>query len=367
MKTVAVVTGSRAEYGLLRTVMRAIAEHPALALRVLVTGAHRLGAEPTSREVAAEFEVAAEIEMQRAGDSGRLADAVALGRGVAGFAAWLGENPVDVVVVLGDRIEAFAAVAAATVGGVRVAHLHGGDRAEGIADESIRHAITKLAHLHLAATEASARRIEAMGEVPSRIHVVGSPAVDELEAFPALADDAWEALGRPQIVVLHHALGRAPACERSVAERLLAACVGAGRVLALGPNHDPGREGIVEAIAAAGVPWREHLPRREFVGLLRRASVLVGNSSAGLIEAAVLGVPCVNIGPRQAGRERPDNVADVTEVDNSKLEAALSDALARGRRSLAHPYGDGRAGRRVAGILAGLDPAACPLTKHNRY
>ena len=129
MTAALVVTGSRAEYGLLRPVMRAIRERPDMSLRVLVTGAHLLGRVPTALEVTAEFEDNGTVEMQRPGEQGRLAEAAALGRGVAGVAEWLAGNPADVVVVLGDRIEAFAAAAAAAVGGVRVAHLHGGDRA----------------------------------------------------------------------------------------------------------------------------------------------------------------------------------------------------------------------------------------------
>jgi UDP-hydrolysing UDP-N-acetyl-D-glucosamine 2-epimerase len=364
---VAVATGSRAEYGLLRPVMRAIAAHPACELRVVVSGSHLLGARPTVAEVERDFEIAGRVEMQRAGERGRLADAEALGRGVAGFAAWLRDHTVDFVVVLGDRIEALAAAAAAAVGGVRVAHLHGGDRAEGIADEGMRHAITKLAHLHLPATEGSARRIEAMGEEPSRIHIVGSPAIDELGSFPPLAESTWQDMGRPEIVVLHHPLGRGPQRERSVAEGILAASRTAGRVIVLGPNHDPGRDAIVEAVEASGLPFREHVPRGEFVGLLRRASALVGNSSAGLVEAAALGLSSVNVGPRQGGRERPDNVADVDEDDNPGLVSAVSAAIARGHRPVAHPFGDGSTGTRVAAILADLDPAHCLLVKRNRY
>ncbi|MEE9128733.1 MAG: UDP-N-acetylglucosamine 2-epimerase, partial [Phycisphaerales bacterium] len=145
-RTIAVVTGSRADYGLLRPVMRAIHDHADLQLRVIVTGVHLLPPAHTANEVARDFTIANTIAMQRPGECSRLEDAEALGRGVTGFAQRLSRHPVDVVLVLGDRIEALAAAAAASVGGIRVAHLHGGDRAEGIADEAIRHAITKLAH-----------------------------------------------------------------------------------------------------------------------------------------------------------------------------------------------------------------------------
>ncbi len=366
-RQVAVVTGSRAEYGLLRPVMRAIERHNGLELRVVVVGAHLLGPRRTADEVATEFDVAVEIPMQRAEALGRWADAAALGRGVTGITEWLAANEVDFVVVLGDRIEAFAAAAAAAVGGVRVVHMHGGDRAEGIADEALRHAITRLAHLHLPATPCSARRIEAMGEDARRIHVVGSPALDDLAEFPQLSDDAFASLGRPEIVILLHPLGRAPEQEQAEASRLAAACGAVGRVLWLYPNHDPGREGIVAAIESSDLEHRTHLPRREFVGLLRRARLLAGNSSAGLIEAAALGLATVNVGSRQGGREMPDNVIDLGEPRENSLAQALSDGLGRSRVEPRHPYGDGHAGQRVATILATLDPAECPLAKRNGY
>ncbi len=371
-RRIAVVTGSRAEFGLLSPVMRAIDDHPDLLLRVVVAGAHLLPPELTVREVAAAFDVAARIPMQEPGETSRGRDAEALGRGISGFAAWLGEHPVEVVVVLGDRIEAFAAAAAASVAGVRVAHLHGGDRAPGIADEAIRHAITGLAHIHLPATEQSAGRIVAMGERPARVHVVGSPAIDGLTRIAPLSDEAFHALGAPEIVVLQHPLGRSPDREQAVASCVLEACGRAGRVLAIHPNHDPGREGIMAAIRSVALGECSHLPRREFIGLLRRARILVGNSSAGLIECAALGVTAINVGPRQEGRERPDNVLDVPEPvhgDGVVVTEAIATGLSRagGPAPAAHPFGGGDAGRRTAAILATLDTGLHGLSKKSTF
>jgi UDP-hydrolysing UDP-N-acetyl-D-glucosamine 2-epimerase len=364
---VAVVTGTRAEFGLLGGVMRAVAAHPGLALRVAVTGTHLLGDEPTRREVEADFAVDAVVPMQTPGPAGRHADAAALGRGITGLAAWLDAASPDVVVVLGDRIEAFAAAAAASVAGIRVAHLHGGDRAEGIADEALRHAITKLAHLHLPATACAADRIVAMGEPAERIRVVGSPAVDGLDGMPPLDADGYDALGRPRIVVLLHPVGRDDGAERRAAEAVLAGCRPHGPVLALDPNHDAGRDGIVAALAAGDAARCAHLPRAAFIGLLRRADLLVGNSSAGLIECAALGRRCVNVGRRQAGRERADNVVDADEESARAVGEAVAGALAAPPPSGAHPFGDGRAGVRTAAALAGFDPDEVPLIKRNTY
>ena len=211
-----------------------------------------------------------------------------------------------------------------------------------------------------------------MGELPARVHVVGSPAVDGLTRMVPLSDEAYDALGAPEIIVLQHPLGRPPAAEQAVAACVLEACRRAGRVLAIHPNHDPGREGIMAAIRAAGLGECSHLPRPDFVGLLRRARLLVGNSSAGLIECAALGVASVNVGPRQAGRERPDNVLDVPEPspdDGSIVAQAIAAGLSRsgGTAPAGHPYGGGDAGRRTAAILATLDTEIHCLAKKSTF
>jgi UDP-hydrolysing UDP-N-acetyl-D-glucosamine 2-epimerase len=365
-RRICVITGTRAEYGLLRGVMRAIADHDDLDLDVVVTGTHLLPPACTIDEVRADFEVATVIEMQRPDESGRSADAAALGRGVSGCAAHFALDRPDVVLVLGDRIEALAAASAAAVAGIRVAHMHGGDRAEGIADEGMRHAITKLAHVHLPATDASGARIVALGEDAERVHVVGSPAIDEVVATPPLDDAAYERLGAPEIVFLLHPTGDDASVEAARAATLLTVCGDRGRVLALDPNHDAGRAGIVEAIESSGVGHRAHLPRSTFLGLLKRARMIVGNSSAGLIEAAAVPIRCVNVGRRQGGRERPGHVIDCHGWEPAALEAAL-DRCPAGRPPVEHPYGDGSTARRTADVLARFDPRTHPLTKRNTF
>jgi UDP-hydrolysing UDP-N-acetyl-D-glucosamine 2-epimerase len=266
-------------------------------------------------------------------------------------------NP-DWVVVLGDRIEPFAAASAAAIMGIAIAHIHGGDRAEGVADESMRHAISKLAHLHLPATAQSGERLVRMGEKPEHVVVVGSPAIDGLAGIEPLGDELYAELGSPGVVVLMHPVGRHAEVEEAAATGVLAAVRGE-RVLAMHPNHDAGRDGIVRAIEHSGVMSRTHQPREQFVGLLRRLAsgggLLVGNSSAGLIEAAALRLPVVDVGPRQNGRERPTNVVHSLEGE-SNLREAIVRARGIDRRSITHPYGDGHAGVRIAECLAAIDP-----------
>lgn len=362
-RTVGVVTGSRADFGLLRPVIEAIDEHPHLERRLVVVGSHLLPPEPTVDEVAATFEIDARIPMQTPEDTSRLGDARAVGRGVSGIADWIGRSTPDVVLVLGDRIEAFAAATAASVAGVHVAHLHGGDRAEGIADEALRHAITKLAHLHLPATASSAERIICLGEEAFRVHLVGSPAIDDLDDIPPLDDEEYDRLGQPAVVFLLHPAGLDPDDEWANADRALRICQRAGNTVALHPNHDPGRGAILDAIDQSGVPAIAHLPRHRFVGLLRRATVIVGNSSAGLVECAALPLRCINLGRRQQGRDKPPQVVDIADWDFGALDMTLEEAFARKLPPFRHPYGDGQAGRKTAEVLATFDAERCNLRK----
>ena len=249
-KRIVVVTGTRAEYGLLKPVIRAIIDHPLLEAAVVVSGSHLLAG--THAEVAADFRVAGIVPMQRPGAATRIDDALAVGAGVSRFARSYYKINADAVLVLGDRIEAFAAAAAASIGGVPLAHIHGGDRAEGIADEAMRHAISKLAHLHFPATPSSAERLRRMGENPQRVFMVGSPAIDGLREFPELSDQAASELGDPQLVILLHPAGLEPGAERDHATAVVDFASATGRrVLMLAPNFDPGRENVLAVLKAA--------------------------------------------------------------------------------------------------------------------
>ncbi len=366
-RRIAVLTGSRADFGLLRSVMLAIHEHSQLELCTIVTGTHLLQPDRTIDEVAATFTIDCSFEMQQSGEHGRIADAAAFGRGATALAQHLPALNPDVLLVLGDRIEAFASAAAASIAGVRVAHMHGGDRAQGVADEAMRHAISKLAHIHLPATQQSADRLARMGEDATRIHIVGSPAIDDLDSFSRLDDEQFEQLGRPDVVVLMHPVGCEDSVEAQGMRTILKSCANAGNVLVLDPNHDPGRVGIIQAIQDSGLTRASHLPRSTFIALLRRAHLLIGNSSAGLIEAAALGLPAINIGSRQAGREKPASVMDVATPDEAELLQAITTAMQRGTVDIVHPYGNGSTGRRTAVLLADFDPAAHPITKRNTF
>jgi UDP-N-acetylglucosamine 2-epimerase len=409
---VAVVTGTRAEFGLLRPVMDAVTAHPGLRLKVIAAGSHFLPPGRTEREVAAAYPIAARVPMQRAGEARtRANDALAVARGVEGFARAFARIKPDWVVVLGDRIEAFAAASAASIAGLAVCHIHGGDRAEGIADEAMRHAITKLSHLHCAATSMSAGRIMAMGERPEHVHVTGSPAIDGLDEIKPMGDREAAALGDPRVVVLLHPSGFPVRASARVGRRggahpeglfaglllqavdslpdepPVGACRNHGpkpgggvgpRGLILEPNHDAHRDAIMARWAERQKerrwPMLAHLPRAQFVALLKRMArkkrgLLVGNSSAGLIECAFLGVPTFNVGLRQGGRERGPNVVDCNLLDAAEARRQIrrADRLA-GRLKRSTLFGNGRAGERVASLLTKVDPHdPALLRKRNQY
>jgi UDP-hydrolysing UDP-N-acetyl-D-glucosamine 2-epimerase len=367
-RRIAVVTGTRAEFGLLTPVMRAVQDRADCELLVIAAGSHLVQPAVTFREVKALFHVADSIPMQTVGRVGRLHDVEALGKGIGRFGRSFDRLRPDWVVVLGDRIEAFAAASAASVGGFALAHIHGGDRAEGVADEAMRHAITKLAHLHLAATETSADRIRRMGERPESVVVTGSPAIDGLHAIAPMDDAAYAELGSPRAVVLFHPIGRTDELEEHGANAVLEALSGVP-TLALHPNLDPGRAGVMRALlnAPAHVRIQPHLDRTRFVALLKRVATgggaLVGNSSAGLIEAAALGCPSVDIGDRQAGRERCEALTAHANEQPEAIRAAFDRMTASRPGECAHPYGDGHAGPRIARALAERDPHAPGLVR----
>lgn len=366
-RRIAVVTGTRAEFGLLKPVITAINLEPTLEVSIIVAGSHLLAPANTHMEVRSAFRVGAVVPMQNPGEHTRIDDAEAVGRGIARFARTYYKMNADCVIVLGDRIEAFAAASAASIGGVPLAHIHGGDRAEGVADEAMRHAISKLAHIHFPATRMSAERLIKMGEVPSAVHNVGSPAMDGLAAINPLTDEEARAVGDPELVILHHPCGLLDSDECDHAQAIVDYAASTGkRVLVLAPNFDPGRDAVLAvlrpAVAAHGWHFMDHLPREAFVGLLKRLAarrgLLLGNSSAGLIEAAAINCRAVNIGPRQAGRESPPSVVTVLSPSVPAIAAALTSHQMPAKPD--HPYGDGHSGPRIASLLAGInfdDPA----------
>jgi UDP-hydrolysing UDP-N-acetyl-D-glucosamine 2-epimerase len=365
-RVVAVVTVSRSDYGHLRPVLEAIRAAPDLRLRLIVAGMHL---EPhfglTVRAVEEDgWPIAARVPMGEDDDS-PAGIAAATARGVEGFArAYAAERP-DLVVVLGDRYEMLAAAVAALPFALPVAHIHGGEESEGAIDNQIRHAITKLAHLHFASADLHARHIADMGEEAWRIHPVGAPGLDRI-AGTAILDRAAvaEALhlpsaGRWIVVTFHPVTLEHEATAQHVNELVAALDKVEGTLVLTYPGADTGARAITERLEdLAERDRRCHLVKslgdRLYLSLLRHADLMVGNSSSGLIEAPSFELPAVNVGARQRGRLRGDNVVDVepTSADILRgIDAARAPDFRARLRGRPNPYGDGQAAPRIVEVL----------------
>jgi UDP-hydrolysing UDP-N-acetyl-D-glucosamine 2-epimerase len=366
VRTVGVVTVGRSDWSLWLPLLRRLARTPGVRAEVYASGAHT-GPGGGTRGDAIEAEgmrPRALVPWHPDDDTPRGA-AAALGRGVEGFSRAFAEGRPDVVAVLGDRIETFAAAAAAAALRLPVAHLHGGEVTEGSLDDAWRHAITKLSHLHLVAAAEYGRRVLRLGEEPWRVRTVGALGLDALAALePLPRDELGRRLGLPPgdfLLATYHpdTVGGAPA--GGVAAVLEAIGRVGMPVLLTAPNLDPGREEVRRALEAhvAGDPRArlvEDLGPLLYGSAMARAAAMVGNSSSGLLEAGWFGLPVVNVGTRQKGRLRGPNVVDVEEESPAAVEAGLRRALdpafrasLSGRRS---PFGDGRAAERIAEALA---------------
>lgn len=379
------VTGSRSEYGLMRPVLKALLRDPDVALRIVACGMHlSLKHGETVREIEADgFQVFHRIPLDPQGDT-PFKVAQEVGRGIQRFSdVFLKEKP-DILLVVGDRPEVFAAVGAASFMNIVVAHVHGGDRTRGGTDESTRHAVTKMSHMHFPGTAISRRRLVRLGENPHHIYRTGSPAVDEIREmvnipFLALQKMLGEDFGKDfgYAVFLFHPISTRPEEAGKQAEEILMALKRIPlSVVCLYPNNDPGARNIIKAICDFSRECGDSrvfqtLPRSCYLALLKNARVLVGNSSSGIIDAASFRLPVVNVGSRQDGRERSCNVVDA-EPKAISVQKALSQVLTdsrwrRGLRRCRNVYGDGRAGERIARQLATVRLSPDLLQKQITY
>lgn len=362
MKTVGVVTSSRADFGIYRPVLRRIEASDRLELRVYVTGMH-LSPEfgLTVDEIEAEgFEVAERVEMLLASDT-PAAIGASMALGTVGFAQLFARSRPDLLLVLGDRFEMHAAALAALPFTLPVAHLHGGEVTAGAIDEALRHSITKLSHLHFVATAAYGRRVIQLGEEPWRVTVSGAPALDNLASTELWsAEELAAALGLdlsdPPVVVTFHPTTLEWERADEQVEALLGALEDARQpVVFTMPNADTGgrriRRRIQDWISRTPRSWGfESLGTERYFSLLAVARAMVGNSSSGLLEAPSFAVPVVNVGQRQAGRLRPPNVIDVgtsREEIAAGLERALEPSFRAGLEGMVNPYGDGHGAARI--------------------
>ena len=372
-RRICVVTGSRAEYGLLRGTMREIHANPELELQVVATGMH-LAPEfgLTHREIEADgFAIDARVEMLLSSDT-PVGVTTSIGLGVIGMGEAFARLRPDVVLLLGDRFEIMAAAVAATVAGIPLAHVHGGEVTEGVMDDAIRHAITKMAHLHFTSAEPHRARVIQMGEDPVRVFNVGAPGVDEALGAARLDRARMEqelgiALRRPVLLVTYHPVAIGGCDPQAALDEVLAGLAELDATFVITrPNADPGGRalnGQIDAFVAAR-PGRAvavtSLGSQRYLSMLALADAVVGNSSSGLIEAPAFQVPTVNVGNRQRGRLRGATVIDVAETRDAVragVDRALSPAFRATIERATSPYGAGGAAKQIATVLA-----TAPLT-----
>jgi UDP-hydrolysing UDP-N-acetyl-D-glucosamine 2-epimerase len=378
-RVVAVFTGNRAEYGLQFPILRAIEKHPDMEYRLLVSGAHldpNFGS--TLEEIRNDgFRIDAEIKIEM--DAASLfATAQAIGSGVLAISRVLDAIRPDIMVVYADRFEGFAAVIAATQMNIPTAHIEGGDLTEGGAlDDSVRHAMTKLAHLHFTTNEQASNRILGMGEEPWRVHTVGFPAIDLIsEGSFATNLEITEQLGldlsRPILLFTQHSVSTeferaAEQVQPSIDAIKRLADEGIQTVLTY-PNNDAGGQAIISVLDAFGTldykntQVKRSLGRYLYHGVLALARnpdirvTCLGNSSSGLKETPAFGCPTVNIGSRQEGRLRGENVLDAgyssNEIYDQIQRSLFDDNFRKLCRESKNPYWLGGAGPKVAEVLA---------------
>ncbi|MBD3920697.1 UDP-N-acetylglucosamine 2-epimerase (hydrolyzing) [Paenibacillus sp. PR3] len=369
MRTICVVTGSRAEYGLLYPLIKLIADDAELQLQLVATGMH-LSPEfgLTYRQIEADgFVIDAKVEMLLSSDT-PVGITKSMGLGLIGFADAFERLKPDLIVLLGDRFEAMVAAQAAMVANIPIAHLHGGESTEGVIDEAIRHSITKMSHLHFTSTEPYRQRVIQLGELPEHVYNVGAIGLDNIRNLMLLDRPAFEQsinfkLGRLNFLVTYHPLSLSGQDAEQQMERLLAALdyFEQANIIFTKPNADTNGRIIGQLIDKYTAARNERVVCHTSLGQLRYLSaishvdVVIGNSSSGIIEVPYMHKPTVNIGRRQDGRVKGLSIVDCDDSTDEIIKA-INKVLSPDFRRLCNQadssmYGDGQTAERIIEVL----------------
>jgi UDP-hydrolysing UDP-N-acetyl-D-glucosamine 2-epimerase len=367
-RKICIATGSRAEYGLLYWLMKEVGADPDLQLQIIATGMH-LSPEfgLTYQQIEADgFSIDAKVEMLLSSDS-PIGIAKSIGLGVIGSADALDRLKPDILVVLGDRFEILAAAQAAVVARIPIAHIHGGETTEGAFDESIRHAITKMAQWHFVAAEPYRKRVIQLGEASDQVFNFGAPGLDHLQYLewmdrPSLEKSLAIKLGPPVFLVTYHPATLSQREPVAAMNELLAALeeFSQATIIFTYPNADTGGRVLIERLNQWVAANRRHakafvsLGQQRYLSLMREADVIIGNSSSGLTEAPALKKATVNIGDRQKGRLKASSVLDAEE-NKTAIVVAINKTLSvdfRANLSATESlYGSGDVSRRIKNTL----------------
>jgi GDP/UDP-N,N'-diacetylbacillosamine 2-epimerase (hydrolysing) len=366
-RKICIITGTRAEYGLLRWVMQGVKEDPKLTLQIIATGMH-LSPEFGLTYKAIEqdgFQIDRKVEMLTSSDT-PVGIAKSMGLGMIGFADALDALQPDLIVVLGDRFEIFAAVSAALVARIPVAQIHGGETTEGVFDEALRHSITKMSHLHFVAAEVYRQRVIQLGEQPDRVFLVGGLGIDNIKRLQLLNRAALEAsldfkLGSKNLLITFHPVTLEIATAKKQMEELLAALATLKdtQLIFTLPNADTDGRALIKMVRNFVA---EHTNARAYtsLGQLRYLSCIaqvdgvVGNSSSGLTEVPSFKKGTINIGARQRGRLQANSVINCEPTRNSIVTALVqlySQDFQLSLQKVINPYGEGGASAKVVSTL----------------
>jgi len=367
-RSVCVVTGSRAEYGLLYWLMKEIQIAKDLELQIIATGMHispEFG--NTYRQIEQDgFKIDKKVEMLLSSDS-EVGITKSMGLGLIGFADAIDNLKPDLIIVLGDRFEIFSAVSAAMIAKIPVAHLHGGEATEGAFDESIRHSITKMSHLHFTATEEYKKRVIQLGEQPERVFNVGAVGVDNIKKLTLLSREEFEksidfSLAQRNLLITFHPVTLENATAREQFTNILQAVDKQvdTHLIFTKANADTNGKVINQMIDEYVTLHPEKAIAFTSLGQLRYLSALqyvdgvVGNSSSGLVEVPSFKICTINIGDRQRGRIKADSVIDCdTSVESiqSSLNKLFSPLFQEQLQQIKNPYGNGGASKKIVEII----------------
>lgn len=368
MRKIAVFTGTRAEYGLLFWLMKALQQSEDFQLQLLVSGAHlspQFG--ETWQQIESDgFEISEKVEMLLSSDS-PIGVVKSLGLATIGYADALAKLSPDLLIVLGDRYETLAIAQTALIMKIPLAHIHGGELTFGAYDDSIRHAITKMASLHFVATESYRKRVLQLGEAPEKVFVTGALGLEHLHKTPLknrehLTNELKIPLSQPFFLVTYHPATLANEPIESTFQAILAACndYPEHQILFTYPNADNGGHKIINLLEAycKKNPTRafaiQNLGYKNYLSVAACSAAVIGNSSSGIIEIPSLGVPTINIGSRQAGRLASSSVihskADYGEIYTS-IKQAISETFKLACQQYQNPYDQGIASEKIVSIL----------------
>lgn len=377
-RTIAVVTSSRADYSHLYWPLRRLMEHPLVNMKLIVLGPH-LSPEfgHTIREIEQDgISIAARIECLLSSDSD-VGMAKTIGLATLSLADTLGQMRPDLLLVIADRYEMLAPASVALALRIPVAHIEGGEISEGAIDDRVRNALTMMAHIHFTSTQLARSRVIAMGEEPWRVHRAGAPSLDHLRHSQLLSTRQLEdklhlSLAKPTLLVAYHPVTVFRKTTRE-ADALFDALENISeQIVFCYPNADAGSRMLIER-ATQFLRSRgnggifTNLDAVTYWSLLRNVSLLLGNSSSGIMETASFALPTVNIGMRQQGRERARNVIDAladSAAILSAIQTARSDAFRDSLQGMTNPYGDGNAAETIARVLTTVELSESLLIKH---